>query len=122
MNLEKDMASMVTGLKQRGSKWYVLIIVPPDLRGAFDWPRRNFALHTSDPHEARIRALAKRHEWETAFKDKRRELNPQVLTEVTPEMAAALAASVRPFVLAADDRLRANLPLLGRDGAHPPRA
>lgn len=112
MNLEKDMASRVTGLKQRGSRWYVLIIVPPDLRGAFDWPRRNFALHTSDPHEAVRRALAKRHEWETAFQAKRRELNPQVLTEVTPEMASALAASVRTFVLAADDQLRANLPLL----------
>lgn len=106
------MASRVTGLKQRGSRWYVLVIVPPDLRGAFDWPRRNFALHTSDPHEAVRRALAKRHELETAFQAKRREMNPEVLAEVTPEMAAALAASVRTFVLAADDELRANLPLL----------
>lgn len=45
MNLEKDMASSITGMSQRGSRFYVLILVPPDLIAAYGTPSRCLLLH-----------------------------------------------------------------------------
>lgn len=32
MTLEKDMAGTLTGLNLRGTRWYINIVIPPDLR------------------------------------------------------------------------------------------
>jgi integrase len=106
MKSENVMASTVPGLSQRGSRWYVLIIVPPDLHEAYGKRRINLALHTSDRREATLYATVKRAEWLADFAAKRRELKPETLAVVTPEMAQELALRVRRRVLAQDDELR----------------
>jgi integrase len=108
---EKDMAQ-VEGLNLRGSRWYVRILVPNDLKAAYGTSRMNIALDTSERPQAVLRATLKRSEWLTAFEAKRRQLNPVVLEKVTSEMSAELAQRVRRAVLREDDRLRSDLPLL----------
>lgn len=106
------MASTLTGLNLRGSRWYINIVVPPDLREVYGKRAMNLALETGDRREATIRGTMMRAERLAEFATKRRELNPEALTLVTPEMAATLAERVRTFVLAEDDRLRSDLTLM----------
>ena len=40
------MANTVIGLSQRGSRWHVLIAIPPDLHRAYDKRRVKLALRT----------------------------------------------------------------------------
>lgn len=112
MTLEKDMAGTLTGLNLRGSRWYINVVVPPALREAYGKRAVNLALHTSDRREATLRGLVKRAEWQAEFEAKRRELAPSPIDVITPDIAALLASRVRAFVLADDDRVRSNLPLL----------
>lgn len=107
----KDMAQ-VEGLNLRGSRWYVRIIVPGDLQGAYGTARMNLALDTSERPQAVLKATLKRAEWLSAFDAKRRELNPIALLHVTPEVSAQLAQRVYAAVFREDDRLRSDLPLL----------
>ncbi|WP_341919803.1 DUF6538 domain-containing protein [Polaromonas sp. YR568] len=104
--------AQVEGLNLRGSRWYVRILVPNDLKAAYGTSRMNLALDTSERPQAVLRATLKRAEWLAAFEVKRRQLNPLVLQNVTPEMSAELAQRVRMAVLREDDRLRSDLPLL----------
>ena len=106
MTLKEDMANTVTGINQRGSRWYVNILIPPDLIGAYGKARINPALGTSDRREATKLATIKRAEWLAIFDVKRRELRPAPLTSVTPELAQELALRVRARVLRQDDALR----------------
>jgi integrase len=111
MTTGKDMAK-VEGLNRRGSRWYVRIIVPPDLLASYGKARVNIALGTSDRREATLRATLKRAEWLAEFDAKRRESNPTAVASITPELATLLAGLVRAHVLADDDRVRSDLPLL----------
>lgn len=106
MTLEKDMAGTLTGLNQRGSRWYLNIVVWPDLRGVYGKRVMNLALGTSDRREATIRGTMLRAEWLATFDAKRRELKPEPLPVVTPELARELALRVRARVLRQDDVLR----------------
>lgn len=106
------MASTLTGLNLRGSRWYINIVVPPALREAYGKRAVNLALHTSDRRKATLRGLVKRAEWQAEFEAKRRELAPSPIDFITPDIVALLASRVRAFVLADDDRVRSNLPLL----------
>jgi len=106
------MANTVIGLSQRGSRWYVLIIIPPDLHEAYGKRRINIALGTSDRREATLLGTLKRAEWLADFEAKRHELNPTALASVSPKLSAYLVERVRAFVLEEDDRLRSDLPLL----------
>ncbi len=106
------MASKVIGLSQRGSRWYVLIVIPPDLQGVYAKRRINISLGTSDRREATLLATLKRAEWLADFEAKRHELNPTALTSVSPKLSAYLVERVRAFVFEEDDRLRSDLPLL----------
>jgi integrase len=106
MTLEKDMAGTLTGLNQRGSRWYINIVVPPDLREVYGKRAMNLALDTSDRREATTRGTMKRAEWLAKFDAKRRELKPEPLAVITPELAQELALRVRARVLRQDDALR----------------
>jgi len=106
------MANTVIGLSQRGSRWYVLIVIPPDLHEAYGKRRVNLALGTSDRREATLLGTLKRAEWLADFEAKRHELNPTALASVSPKLSAYLVERVRAFVLEEDDRLRSDLPLL----------
>ena len=100
------MASTLTGLNQRGSRWYLNIVIPPDLRGVYGQRAKNIALGTSDRREATLTGLLRRAEWLADFAAKRRELKPEPLALVTPEMAQELAVRIHTRVLRQDDELR----------------
>ena len=102
----------VEGLNQRGSRWYVKIIVPDDLHETYGKSRVNPSLGTSDRKEAVLLATLKRAEWLADFEAKRSQANPEPLSAITPVLAKLLAARVRASVLASDDRVRNDLSLL----------
>ncbi|WP_418133103.1 DUF6538 domain-containing protein [Variovorax sp. 375MFSha3.1] len=106
------MASTLTGLNQRGSRWYINIVVPPSLREVYGKRAMNLALHTGDRREATLRGLVKRAEWQAEFEAKRRGLAPSLIDFISADIAALLASRVRAFVLADDDRVRSDLSLL----------
>lgn len=106
MTLEKDMASTLTGLNLRGTRWYINIVIPPDLRQVYGKRAMNLALETSDRREATARGTMKRAEWLAEFAAKRRELKPEPLAVITPELAQELALRVRARVLRQDESLR----------------
>ncbi|MBS75185.1 MAG: hypothetical protein CMO32_05415 [Variovorax sp.] len=112
MTLEKDMASTLTGLNARGSRWYLNIVIPPDLREVYGRRAVNLALGTSDRREATTRGTMKRAEWLAEFAAKRRELKPLPLSVITPELAQELALRVRARVLRQDDALRDDATIL----------
>jgi integrase len=102
----------VDGLNLRGSRYYLRVLIPEDLREVYGRTRVNLALGTSERREATLLGTIKRAEWLADFEAKRRELSPAALDEVTPELAAYLADRIRASLLAEDDRLRSDLPLL----------
>ncbi|MDW5444954.1 DUF6538 domain-containing protein [Polaromonas sp. SM01] len=104
--------AQVEGLNLRGSRWYIRILIPNDLKVAYGTSRINLALDTSERHEATLLATIKRAEWLADFETKRRELKPTQIDSVPQELAALLSERVRATVLAEDDRLRSDLPLL----------
>ncbi len=106
------MAGTLTGLNQRGSRWYINIVVPPALREVYGKRAMNLALHTSDRREATLRGLVKRAEWQAEFEAKRRELRPEPLAVITPELAQELALRIRARVLRKDDALREDASIL----------
>lgn len=111
MTHENDMAQ-VEGLNLRDSRYYIKIIIPGDLKAIYGKTRVNPALGTSDRREAVLRATIKRAEWLADFEMKRRALNATPLEAITPELSALLSQRVRASVLADDDRVRSDLPLL----------
>lgn len=104
----------VEGLNLRGSRYCVRIIIPDDLQRAYGKARVNLALGTSERREATLLATLKRAEWLADFETKRSALTPSAIDVVTPELAALLAERVRAFILAEDDRVRSDLPLLAK--------
>lgn len=101
-----------TGMALRGSTWYVRVVVPPNLRESFGFTARNHATGHSDKRLAIVRALAIRAEWAATFAQRLRELNPEPLPAVSPELAEELARRVGARVLHHDDGLRSDLPLM----------
>jgi hypothetical protein len=84
---ENDMAQ-VEGLNLRGSRWYVRIIIPDELRDTYGKARINIALGTSDRREATLQATLKRAEWLADFESRRAALKPTQITVITPDLAA----------------------------------
>ncbi len=104
--------AQVEGLNLRGSRYYVRIVIPDELRDAYGKQRVNIALGTSDRREATLLATLKRAEWLAEFEAKRAARNPSAVASVAPELAALLADMVRVHVLAEDDRVRSDVALL----------
>ena len=100
------------GCFQRGSVWYIRIIVPPALVETFGRSRIVVSLGTSDRKEAYRLATLKRAEWEAQFAAKEAALNAVPAVAITPDMGALLADLVRAQVLADDDRVRHDVGLL----------
>jgi len=104
--------AQVEGLNLRGSRWYVRIVIPDDLRGAHGKARVNLALGTSDRKEAVLRGTLERAKWLADFEAKRAALKPTRIDAITPKLATHLAAMVRAHVLGNDDRVRSDVKLL----------
>jgi len=104
--------AQVEGLNLRGSRYYVRIVIPDELRDAYGKQRVNIALGTSDRREATLLATLKRAEWLADFEAKRAARNPSAVAAIAPELAALLADMVRVHVLAEDGRVRSDVALL----------
>lgn len=98
----------VVGLHPRGGIWQLRVIIPDDLREAYGRDKVIKSLRTGDHVEAKSRAKAMHAEWDAAFEQKRRELNPQRIEMVTPELSRALAERVSLALLRNDDTARGN--------------
>lgn len=102
----------VEGLNLREGRYHLRIVVPRDLVGVYGKQRYNPALGTSNRKEAVLKALLERAKWLADFEIKRRELNPQTVESITPELAQAIADAVRSMVLSGDDSLREDFKVL----------
>lgn len=103
----------VEGVHLRNSRYSIRILIPEDLQASYSGKTRVVkALDTSDLREANLRGLRLRLQWLEEFDTKRKALNPQKLESITPELAQALAESVRRSVLTIDQGMRD-----GEDGA-----
>ncbi len=82
-------------------------MIPLDLRGAYQGRAKIVeSLQTSDYADAKLKGTARRAEWLGTFEQKRRELNPQRIELVTPELSRTLAERVAAAFLRNDDTLR----------------
>jgi integrase len=83
--------------------------VPDDLRQQYptQWAHR-CSLKTSDLREANELASRLHADWLDRFSAKRRELNPQRIEIVTPELSRMLAQRVAANLLRTDDIIRSN--------------
>ncbi len=117
MNTGKDMAK-VEGLNLRGGRYYVRIIVPGDLQQLYGKTRVNIVLGTRDRREATLRGLVKRAEWIADFDAKRRQLKPEPMAVITPELAQELALRIHALALRQDDTLRDDPQTLTTLAAH----
>lgn len=104
--------AQVEGLNARGTRWYIRIVIPDDLREAYGKARVNLALGTSDRKQAVLKGTLERATWLADFEAKRAALKPTRIAAITPELATHLAAMVRAHVLADDDRVRGDVNLL----------
>jgi len=104
--------AQVEGLNLRGSRYYVRIVIPDDLRDAYGKHRVNLALGTSDRREATLLGTLKRAEWLADLEAKRVARNPSSVASIAPELARLLADMVRAHVLSDDDRVRSDVALL----------
>ena len=103
----------VEGLNLRGSRYYLLVLIPPDLRTHYGMPKVNRTLGTSDKAEAVRKGLRLRADWFEEFEAVRKALNPQALEVITPELVQVLAEGARRRVLQADQHRReGNDPIL----------
>ncbi|MFP8778232.1 DUF6538 domain-containing protein [Hydrogenophaga sp. RWCD_12] len=100
------------GCYQRGSIWYVKIIIPAPLVETYGRDRVVLSLGTSDRKEGYRFANLKRAEWDADFAAKEAALNAVPAVAITPDMGALLADLVRAQVLADDDRVRHDVGLL----------
>jgi integrase len=104
-----DTMAKLPGLFQRAGVWTLRVMIPLDLQGAYQGRAKVLeSLHTTDNAEAKLKGTARGAEWLATFANKRRELNPQPLGAVTPELSKALAQRVAAAVLRTDDNVRGN--------------
>ena len=95
--------------RTRSANWHWRIKAPTDLRTQYvtEWAHR-VSLRTSNVREANHSAAQLRAHWLERFVEQRRELHPQRIDLVTPELAAILAQRVTAATLAQDDKLRSD--------------
>lgn len=77
--------------------WWLRVIAPLDLQAPFYGGKRiafTGSLGTSDPGEARVRAVTKRAELEAQFLRQRRELAPPKLASVAPEVRRCIVETL----------------------------
>lgn len=102
-----DTMAKLPGLFQRAGVWTLRVMIPLDLQGAYQGRSRIVeSLQTTESADAKVKGTVRRAEWLAAFEQKRRELNPQRIESVTPELSAVLAERVAAAALRNDDKLR----------------
>lgn len=95
------------GLTQRGGSYQLRIVIPKDLRDVYEG-RSDIRISLGKLDRALAYPLAHRlrAERESEFAQRRLELNPHEVTEVTPQLSKAIASEVYALVLRQDDAAR----------------
>lgn len=103
----KDEMAKPLGLTPRGGSLQLRIIIPKDLRHLYDG-RADFRVSLGKLDKAIAQPLAHRirAEKEEEFARKRRELNPQAVVDISPQLAKAIASQAYSRVLQQDDDAR----------------
>lgn len=105
--MKRDTVAKLTGLFQRGTVWWLRVMIPLDLRPAYGGRTKIVqSLDTTDRRDADRKGSARRAALLQEFEDKRRELNPQPVAHIGPELAETLAQGIRARLLRWDDALR----------------
>lgn len=103
-----DAMAKPLGLFQRGTVWWLRVMIPLDLQGSYEGRKKLvFSLDTGDRAKADERAARRRGELLAEFEAKRRSLNPEPVVRITPELGVSLAAGIRAKLLGWDEQLRA---------------
>jgi integrase len=105
--MSKLTMAKLPGLFLREGVYQLRVMVPKDLSAAYGGKTRlTYSLTTGNHREASLRGAAKRAEVLAEFDRKRKELAPQRLDKVSPELARQLAERIAAGVLGDDDKLR----------------
>lgn len=108
MKKTEPMATL-PGLFQRNGVYQLRVMIPKDLQQAYGGRSKLVeSLSTSDNQTAKLLGTALRAARLAEFDQKHRELKPQTVERMTPEMGQALAQRVYAAYLAHDDSLRGN--------------
>lgn len=93
-------------LIDRAGVHYLRVMVPKDLRDVLKKDKFVESTKTSDKRQAELIASRRYTEILESFETARRRLNPQPVSEVTPELGKVLADRVRAKILSLDDHTR----------------
>ena len=102
-----DMAKPI-GVYLRGTTYQGRVVVPQDLQPHCGKSKFVRSLQTKDYAEAKRKHLEWANSLHAEFEYKRKELNPQRLEKITPELAQELADRIRYRVLHNDEQLRSD--------------
>ena len=102
-----DMAKPI-GVYLRGTTYQGRVVVPQDLQPHYGKSKFVRSLQTKDYAEAKRKHLEWANSLQAEFQYKRKELNPQRLEKITPELAQELADRIRYRVLHNDEQLRSD--------------
>jgi integrase len=107
MSTGENMARL-PGLFQRKGVWYLRVMIPLPLRDTAYAGRSQLVetLRTSDSMTSKVKGTVRRAELLAEFEMKAKELNPQRVELVTPEMGKLLAERITAKVLGMDEKLR----------------
>jgi integrase len=104
-----DAMAKPLGLFQRGTVWWLRVMIPLDLQGSYGGRKKLVSsLRTGDRAEAGLKAAQRHAELLAEFAEKRRSLNPEPVARITPELGVSLAAGIRTQLLGWDERLRSS--------------
>jgi len=107
--MKRDTVAKLPGLFQRGTVWWLRVMVPLDLQPAYGRRKKLVqSLDTSDWREASTKGTKLRADKLAEFEDMRRALNPQPVAHLTPELGATLGERLRSRLLQWDDDLRSD--------------
>ena len=106
---KKDTMAKLPGLFKREGVYQLRTMIPMDLQGVYQGRAKIVeSLGITSADAAKTVGTAHRAMRLAEFEQKRRELNPQKLDKVTPELARMLAQRVTTKLLAVDEKVRAD--------------
>jgi integrase len=104
---KKDTMAKLPGLFKREGVYQLRTMIPKDLQGVYQGRAKIVeSLGITSADAAKTVGTAHRAMRLAEFEQKRRELNPQTLDKITPELAQTLAQRVTAKLLAVDEKLR----------------
>ncbi len=107
--MKQSTVAKLPGMYQRGTVWQLRVMIPLDLQPAYGGSTKLIrSLETSDYGEAKLRGTKARAELLQEFAEKRRELNPEPVAQITPELGPTLGKCIRVRLLHWDEQVRSD--------------